>query len=325
MGSKKKQQRNPLKWLVCLALILLVLISSAIFTSRIQSVGDVHVSATATSSVLATETKPARHATSTATPTPSPSPSAGFSPSDSGTPFATPAPLFTENFLDNHNGWATTGPDGSAGYTRIVGQNKMTLGVTNHKVLIENVPTTTLSPLSDYTLSATFNFLKADGNDTVGLYLRGDSNLDHDYRIDISGNNIVTITKEYLDSVGASQELRLASITKNTNMHPLGQQNSLKVEMNGPRMTLWINDIQIQQLSDPDYTHGQIALFINNGWSSDQSSVEFTGLDISSIPDPLPDATPTPTPTPAVTPGSTPTGISTSGAKSLLPNPNRHT
>src|SRR6266852_1416867 len=73
----------------------------------------------------------------------------------------TPTPLFFDDFIENSQDWALSGPN-------------------------------------DFSLSVTFTLLKGDENDCVGLYLRGDSNLDHDYRIDIFGNNRFAINKELL-------------------------------------------------------------------------------------------------------------------------------
>ena len=65
----------------------------------------------------------------------------------------------------------------------------------------------------------------------MGLYLRGDGNLDRDYRINIIGNDPITINKEYLDATGASQSEELAKISsKNSILNPIGQANLLEVE-----------------------------------------------------------------------------------------------
>ena len=74
---------------------------------------------------------------------------------------------------------------------------QLVLSDTNHKILIESLPTNAI--FSDFALTVTFTMLKGDENDSVGLYVRGDTNLDHDYRIDISGNNKFAISKELLN------------------------------------------------------------------------------------------------------------------------------
>ncbi len=291
MVSEKKRPRKYRKYrklLVWVALIIfVVLCASAISNAQIQRGGD-STTGTATSAVTKTATKPPATPTVAATPT----------------IMQTPEALFSEDFNDNHNGWAVN----TAEYVRVLKDQKLTLSVTNHTILTESVPIET--PLSDFTLSTDFTLEKAGKDDKMGLYLRGDGNLDHDYRIDIYGNNTITINKEYLDATtGKSQSEELARVSsKNSVLNPIGQENSLEVEMNGPDITLWINGVQVKAVQDYDYTEGQAVLFVSNTLFSDVATVTFSSLDITSIPNPLPDVTPSPTVTPSsMTPVPTPT------------------
>lgn len=288
MVSEKKRPRKYSRLLIWVALILfVVLCASAISNAQIQRGGD-SITGTATSAITKTATKPPATPTVAATPT----------------IMQTPEALFSEDFNDNHNGWAVN----TAEYVRTLKDQKLTLSVTNHTILTENVPIET--PLSNFTLSTNFTLENVGKDDKMGLYLRGDGNLDHDYRIDIYGNNTITINKEYLDATtGASQSEELARISrKNSVLNPIGQENSLEVEMNGPDITLWINGVEVKTLQDYDYTTGQVALFVSNGWSSNVATVSFSSLDITSIPNPLPDVTPSPTVSPSTaTPSSSAT------------------
>ena len=291
MVSEKKRPRKYRKYrklLVWVALIIfVVLCASAISNAQIQRGGD-STTGTATSAVTKTATKPPATPTVAATPT----------------IMQTPEALFSEDFNDNHNGWAVN----TAEYVRVLKDQKLTLSVTNHTILTESVPIET--PLSDFTLSTDFTLEKAGKDDKMGLYLRGDGNLDHDYRIDIYGNNTITINKEYLDATtGKSQSEELARVSsKNSVLNPIGQENSLEVGMNGPDITLWINGVQVKAVQDYDYTEGQAVLFVSNTLFSDVATVTFSSLDITSIPNPLPDVTPSPTVTPSsMTPVPTPT------------------
>ncbi|GCE16258.1 hypothetical protein [Dictyobacter kobayashii] len=279
MGSEKKRQRRCVRRFVWVALLLLILISgSVIFAAKIQGSGE----GISQASPTATATRQAK------TPTVTPS----VTPTTTITATPTPTTLFHEDFLDNRNGWAVSS---SPGYIRSMSDNKLTLSVAEHKILIENVPTT--SPLSNFVLSVSYIFEKADKNDKVGLYLRGDSNLDHDYRIDIFGNNTISINKEYLDDNKIPQSTELSRITKVPSMKAIGYENRLEVAMNGPEITLKVNGAEIQTLEDSDYIKGQVALFVNNGWSSDEATASFISMDVESILDPLPEMTPTATPT----------------------------
>lgn len=278
MGSEKKRQRRYIRLFVWVALLLLILISgSVIFAAKIKGSEDNISQAALTATAAKGATTPAVTPTVTSTTTITATP--------------TPTTLFHEDFLDNHNGWAVSS---SAGYIRSMADNKLTLSVAEHKILIENVPTA--APLSNFTLNMSYIFEKADKNDKVGLYLRGDSNLDHDYRIDIFGNNTITINKEYLDNNKLPQSTVLRNITKIPSMKKIGQENKLEVAMNGPQIILKINGVEVQKLEDNDYTKGQVALFVNNGWSSDEATASFISMDVESIVDPLPSMTPTATP-----------------------------
>ncbi|GER91755.1 hypothetical protein KDW_59170 [Dictyobacter vulcani] len=292
MGSEKKYQRRYVKLLVSMALLLLVLISSSvIFAEKIRGDGDenTHVRATATRAVTSVATTPAVTPSATA--------------SSTVTATATPTTLFHEDFLDNHNGWAISS---TSGYIRAVSDNKLTLAVSDHKILIENVPS--VGQIGDYVLNFSYVLDQVDKNDKMGIYLRGDSNLDHDYRIDIFGNNTITINKEYLDDNKLPQNDELSRISKIPSMKPIGRENHIQVVMNGPRITVKVNGAEIASTDDYDYTKGQVALFVNNGQSSDQAMASFLSMDVQSIVDPLPGLTPTPpnTETPTETATATP-------------------
>jgi hypothetical protein len=292
MVSEKKHPRRYRRLLIWVALILFVVLCvSAISNAQIRGKGDAAFG-TATSVPTKAATKPS------VTPT----------PTIAGTPTITQTPvaLFSEDFNDNHNGWAVN----TAEYVRTLKDRKLTLSVTNHTLLTESVPIET--PLSDFTLSTNFTLEKAGKNDQVGLFLRGDGNLDHDYRIDIYGNNVITINKEYLDA-NVSQSEELARISqKDSVLNPIGKDNSLKVEMDGPHITLWINGVEVKTVQDYDYAEGQVDLFVNNDLSSDVTTASFSSLDITSIPNPIPYVTPSATASPSSTgtPSPTPTGKS---------------
>src|SRR5207249_5583522 len=53
------------------------------------------------------------------------------------TPSSTPQPLFFDNFSDTSKGWSL---GNSAGYTRTLHNNTLTLAATNHKLLTESLP-----------------------------------------------------------------------------------------------------------------------------------------------------------------------------------------
>ncbi len=216
--------------------------------------------------------------------------SAGSTVTPGATPsiFLTPTPLFSDDFSNNSKGWAMS----KGGYTRSLDQDQLTLSATNHQILTESLPTSTT--FSDFTLITTFTFVKGDAHDSVGLYLRGDSNLDHDYRIDIFGNNTYVISKESLDVSNIEETMTLINPTRTSHLLPTGQANTLTVMMKGSSLVLQINGATVESITDTDYTHGQIALFVENGATSDGVTATFSHIEVNPAPDQVPaQATPT--------------------------------
>ncbi len=202
------------------------------------------------------------------------------------TPSLTPTPLFFDDFMSSKQGWALSGPNDTSGYLRTMVNNQLVLSDTNHQILIESLPTNTT--FSDFSLTVTFTFLKGDENDSVGLYLRGDSNLDHDYRIDIFGDNRFAIKKELLNPDKTVQTNILKGPNPSSLLLPKNQVNTLTVMMKGPFMVLAINGTIVASLIDADYARGQIALFVNNGSTSDGVSASFSSVRVDPAPDQLP-------------------------------------
>jgi 3-keto-disaccharide hydrolase len=204
----------------------------------------------------------------------------------------TPTPLFFDDFIEN------SGQNDTSGYLRTMVNNQLVLSGTNHKILIESLPTNTT--FSDFSLTVTFTLLKGDENDSVGFYLRGDSNLDHDYRIDIFGNNRLAINKELLNPDKTARTDILVSPTPSPLLKPKNQANTLTVMMKGPFMILAINGTIAASVIDVDYARGQIALFVNHGPTSSEVSASFSSVRVDPAPDQLPGfpAYPTPTLTP---------------------------
>ncbi|MBV9690506.1 MAG: DUF1080 domain-containing protein [Ktedonobacteraceae bacterium] len=190
-------------------------------------------------------------------------------------PSPTPRPLFVDTFVDNSKGWYIN--DGS-GYTRILGTDGLTLAVINHKELTESLPTN--ATFDDFVLTATFTLRQADENDSVGLYVRGDSNLDHDYRVEVFGDNRYAVSKQFLDSDNNFASTFLAPPTYTTLLKPLGQPNTLAVTMKGASLRLFINNRAVYAVTDTDYTHGQIALFVENGTTSDGVTATFSRVTV---------------------------------------------
>ncbi len=210
----------------------------------------------------------------------------------------TPTPLFFDDFIASGKQWALSGQNDTSGYLRTMDNDQLILSDANHKILIESLPTSAI--FSDFSFTTTFTLLKGDENDSVGFYLRGDSNLDHDYRVDIFGNNRFAISKELLNPDETARTNILDGPTSSSLLLSKNQTNTLTVMMKGPFVVLVINGTIAASLVDADYSHGQIALFVNNGPTSDGVSASFSSVRVNPAPDQLPGfpAYPTPSVTP---------------------------
>lgn len=196
------------------------------------------------------------------------------------TPSSTPQPLFYDDFTGQNKGWYL---NNTAGYMRLMVNDSLTLSDTNHDVLIESLPTD--KTFSDFILTVVFTVERAGSNDSVGVFVRGDANLDHDYRLDIYGNQSFSISKEYLDAQQNPQSVLLVGPMPALFLNPAGQQNVLTVIMIGPSMTLRINGFAVAALTDPDYTDGQIALFVQGSQASNQVTASFSSVSVYPMPD----------------------------------------
>jgi hypothetical protein len=166
-----------------------------------------------------------------------------------------PQSLFFDTFVGNSQGWSVTDDPGNTGYIRQIADKKLTLTDTNPKTtLIESLPTTQV--FGDCMVSVNFTIVSADPGDSVGIYVRGDSNLDHDYRIELNGDNTFDIAKEYLDYNKQPQSSTLAGPGSSSAIHPLGQQNKLTVILKGPTIVLMINNNRVSTLTDTGYSSG---------------------------------------------------------------------
>src|SRR5947209_6031751 len=128
--------------------------------------------------------------TDTETPTPTPTPTSIY--------LETPPVQseFYDTFKNNALGWSVSS---TTGYYRTVKPGALTLVNTNlGTTLVESLPTNAI--FDNFTVIVDLTILKASLDDSVGIYIRGDSNLEHDYRIDLNSNGTFDIVKEYLDS-----------------------------------------------------------------------------------------------------------------------------
>ncbi|SRR5712692_6083 len=204
-------------------------------------------------------------------------------PTPTSTALLIPKPLFFDNFVDSSKGWSL----GSvSGYTRLIENGTLTLADANHTILTESLPANTT--FDDFMVTVSFTLLQANQEDSVGLYLRGDSNLDHDYRVDFYGNNTYAISKEFLDTSKVPQVKVLVNPSTASTLNAIGRQNTITLIMKGSILVLLINDTVTSTVIDSDYTSGQIALFVQNSDASSGVEAAFSSVAVYPAPDQLP-------------------------------------
>jgi Domain of Unknown Function (DUF1080) len=218
--------------------------------------------------------KGATPATATETPTTTPSSTAIY--------METPPPqsVFYDTFKNNALGWSLSNADG---YYRTLRNGELTLTNTNPGVtLIESLPTNAI--YDDFTVSVDLTILRAGRGDRAGIYVRGDSNMDHDYRIDINGDNTIDIAKEYLDSNNNPRTVLLVAPQGNPALNPPGEQNTIKLVMSGSQLILFINSVEVSSITDSDYATGQVAIFVHAGENSKGASILVSRVEVDKPP-----------------------------------------
>ncbi len=228
----------------------------------------------------------ANHRVSPVTPTipatPTPTPTATSTEMYLETP--PPQALFYDTFINNALGWSITN---QAGYIRTLANGKLTLTDTNaNTTLVESLPSNAI--YDNFIVTVDLTILYAGENDSVGIYVRGDSTMDHDYRIEINDDNTFDIAHEYLDASKRPRAIILDGPLPSSVLNPPKMQNTISVIMVGAQLLLFINNTEVTSISDGDYTTGQIALFARAGETSNGVSVSFSRVEVDHPPDQIP-------------------------------------
>jgi 3-keto-disaccharide hydrolase len=211
----------------------------------------------------------------TQTPTPTPSSTVIY--------LETPPPqaVFYDTFKNNALGWSLSD---TTDYIRTLQNGKLTLSNINpDTTLIESLPTNAI--YDNFVISVDLTIVKAGRNDSAGVYVRGDSNMDHDYRIDINGDNTFDIAKEYLDSKNNPRTTFLDGPRGSPALNPSGVQNLVKLVIVGPQLVLFINNVEVSSVIDSDYTTGQVALFAHASEETNGVTVSFSRVEVDKTPE----------------------------------------
>ena len=250
----KRKRFTRVVFIVLIIMLLILSISSILF-------------------IVVSGNKSSKLATSLGTSAPTPSPT----PIYLETPPAQSE--FYDTFKNNAQNWSVSSTEG---YYRSIEPGELTLVNTNvNTTMVESLPTN--STFDNGTIIIDLIILHANTNDSVGLYLRGDTNLEHDYRIDLNGNGTFDIAKEYLDSRNIPQSIILFGPKSDTALNSQGMGNTIMLTMNGSRLQLFINNQRVGVVIDSNYEGGQVALFARLGMSSKKVVVGFTKVEIDKI------------------------------------------
>jgi len=207
----------------------------------------------------------------TSTPTPSPTPIYLETPPVQSE--------FYDTFKNNAQNWSVSNTEG---YYRTVKPGELALVNTNvNTTMVESLPTN--STFDNGTVIVDLTILEANFNDSVGLYVRGDTNLEHDYRIDLNGNGTFDIAKEYLDARNNPQSVILYGPKSDTALNSEGKRNTIMLTMSGTQLQLFINNERVGVAEDSGYLDGQVALFVRLGKSSQKVAVCFSKVEIDKI------------------------------------------
>ncbi len=186
---------------------------------------------------------------------------------------------FYDTFKNNALGWSVSS---TAGYYRIVKPGELTLmNINPGTTAVESLPTNSI--FDNCTVIVDLTILKAGLEDSVGIYVRGDTSLEHDYRIDLNGNGTFDIAKEFLDSRNNPRTIILFGPKSDSVLNPQGDLNTIKLIMNGSELQFFINNVKISFVNDSDYTTGQVALFAHLGSASQNVAVSFRKVEIDKL------------------------------------------
>lgn len=243
-----------------------VIITALIVTFLLLSVTGIFI-------IFGTISKGFQPSTNTEMPTPTPSPTSIY--------LETPPAQseFYDTFKNNALGWSVSS---TAGYYRTIKPGELILKNTNRgTTMVESLPINSI--FDNCTVMVDLTILKAGRNDSVGIYIRGDTNLEHDYRIDLNGDGTFDIAKEYLDSRNLPQSVMLVGPKSDSALHPHGERNTITLTMNGSQLQLFINNVKVGVVTDSDYISGQVALFAHLEGASQEVTVSFSKVEVDKL------------------------------------------
>ncbi len=190
-------------------------------------------------------------------------------------------PIFSDDFLNDDNGWNLQSSSGM--YSLTLGQGKMSMEIDQHKLFWELLPGE--YTYSDFICTVDGVLSRGDQNNGYGVYIRGAANQASDlatyYRFELYGDGSYAIFKGMLDPNGHSISTTIVDYAVNSSIQPHGKLNHLMIIARGAALSFIVNGQLLKTISDHSYTNGTIALFVSNlPQSTSGAQVQFSHLAI---------------------------------------------
>ncbi len=180
------------------------------------------------------------------------------------TPSPKVAPLFSDAFTSNTNGWDVQGAAGK--FTVTLNNGSLALEDDDNKLLSEPVPGN--RTFGDFKLFVDATLSKGVQNNGYGIFIRGSSNQNTDlatyYRFELYGDGTYAVFKGVVDSAGNSSATKLVDYTQSAAIQTQGKVNHIEIVAKGTSMAFVVNGQTLNTVNDSSYTSGTIALFVSN-------------------------------------------------------------
>ena len=172
--------------------------------------------------------------------------------------------LFGDCFQDNTNRWDLTSQQNQ--YSANISNGSLILEDDNNALLPETIRGTP-HIFTDFRIEVDADLSQGDPTNGYGVIIRG--TLDTSgrfktyYRFELFGNGQYAIYKG-VQSGNRITDTKLVDFTSHSAIHRQGSINHISVTAKGASLTLTVNGVTVQSITDGDYSTGYIALFVSN-------------------------------------------------------------
>jgi serine/threonine protein kinase len=175
--------------------------------------------------------------------------------------------LLGDCFQDNNNTnhWDLSSQPNQ--YSANISNGSLILEDDNNKLLPETIRAYPYT-FTDFKLEVDADLSQGDPINGYGVMIRGAlDNLGRFktyYRFELFGNGQYAISKGISLPDGTNSDMTLVDFTPNSAIHPQGSINHISITAKGSYLTLAVNGVTVQSITDGSYNSGNIALFVAN-------------------------------------------------------------